>query len=184
LCLDIPLRTTSKEEWSLGRAVGRSAGWLGKRKCRTRHAQTWARCVSAGEYKLGDFGHATLLEAKQANVHVEEGDARYVARELLNHDHSNLDRADVFALGAMAYELARGTALAGNGVQYEEIRQGRLMLLPGFSASFQGLLKVYTPTHTHTRTSGTRQCASNNERTSHYYGPRRTWILCVFFEST
>ena len=78
-------------------------------------------------------------------MHVEEGDARYVARELLNHDHAHLDRADVFALGAVAYELARGTALAGNGVQYEEIRQGRLMLLPGFSASFQLLLKVRAP---------------------------------------
>jgi hypothetical protein len=30
-------------------------------------------------------------------------------------------------------------------VQYEEIRQGRLMLLPGFSASFQLLLKVRAP---------------------------------------
>ena len=54
-----------------------------------------------------------------------QGDARYVPRELLNQDYRHLDRADMFALGAVAYELARGRALSGNGSDYDCVRNVR-----------------------------------------------------------
>mmetsp|Transcript_46151 Transcript_46151/g.88062 ORF Transcript_46151/g.88062 Transcript_46151/m.88062 type:complete len:508 (+) Transcript_46151:356-1879(+) len=98
--------------------------------------------ISDGTYKLGDFGHATTMDANQGKFSVQEGDARYVAHELLNQDYRNLDRADMFALGAVAYELARGKGLSGNGPDYEGMRKGKLTLLPSFSASFQSLLKA------------------------------------------
>ena len=46
-----------------------------------------------------------------------------------------LDRADVFALGASGYELARGAPLPKEGAEYAALRQGKLTLLPGVSAA-------------------------------------------------
>lgn len=55
-------------------------------------------------------------------------------------DYVGLDRADIFSLGATAYELARGQLLPASGTEYQSLRRGRLTLLPGFSVSFQSML--------------------------------------------
>eukprot|EP00877_Chromochloris_zofingiensis_P005869 jgi/Chrzof1/1535/Cz10g11150.t1 len=93
---------------------------------------------SDGNYKLGDFGLATM---KHGHWRVSEGDARYLSPELLKGDTRHLDKADVFALGATLYELATGTALPSSGLQYEKIRKGKLALLPNLSTLFQSMLK-------------------------------------------
>ena len=65
-----------------------------------------------------------------------EGDARYMAPELLNDDLRHLDRSDIWALGATAYELARKCPLPMKGDSYRKIRENNLALVPSFSEEF------------------------------------------------
>ena len=94
-------------------------------------------------------------------VSVEEGDSRYLAPELLRGDFApfwqnaddaprevsaneprerspysfvGLDRADVFSLGATAYELASGAPLPASGEAYQALRDGRVSF-ESFAAS-------------------------------------------------
>ncbi|CAM6105349.1 unnamed protein product [Calypogeia fissa] len=94
--------------------------------------------VIDGVYKLGDFGRASRIDG---TMQIEEGDSRYTPLEILNDDHSQLHKADIFALGATMYELARGLPLPSSGVQFQALRQGKLADLLGFSQPFQLLLK-------------------------------------------
>lgn len=61
-------------------------------------------------YKLGDMGQSAI--ARLSSDDVEEGDARYLAPELLNPgefgEKSDLKKADVFSLGMTLFELATG----------------------------------------------------------------------------
>ncbi|KAE8692020.1 Wee1-like protein kinase [Hibiscus syriacus] len=90
-----------------------------------------------GVYKLGDFGCATLLNK---SLPIEEGDARYMPREILNEKYDHLDKVDIFSFGVTIYELIRGSPLPESGAQF--LREGKLPLLPGYSLQFQNLLKV------------------------------------------
>ena len=68
---------------------------------------------------------------------------RYLAPELLrSQNNSALDKADVFALGAMLYELATGNALPTGGERYQAIRAGHLVMMPHISLKLQALIKV------------------------------------------
>jgi hypothetical protein len=51
-----------------------------------------------GVYKLGDMGIA--CKVSESTRVDSEGDGRYLAKELLADDYSNLPKADVFSLGA------------------------------------------------------------------------------------
>ncbi|XP_051142611.1 wee1-like protein kinase isoform X2 [Andrographis paniculata] len=95
--------------------------------------------VKDGIYKLGDFGCATLIDK---SLPVEEGDARYMPHEILNENYDNLDKVDIFSLGASIYELARGSPLPDSGSHFLNLREGKLPLLPGHSLQFQNLIKV------------------------------------------
>lgn len=75
-------------------------------------------------YKLGDFGSAARLPCPAGET-IEEGDARYLAPELLQDDITQLDKADMWALGASLYEKHTGKPLPKSGTEYRRIRSGR-----------------------------------------------------------
>ncbi|KAK9071782.1 hypothetical protein SSX86_008211 [Deinandra increscens subsp. villosa] len=95
--------------------------------------------VKNGVYKLGDFGCASLLDG---SLQIEEGDARYMPQEILNDNYDHLDKVDIFSLGATIYEIIRGSTLPDSGPYFQNLREGKLPLLPGHSVQFQNLLKA------------------------------------------
>lgn len=56
-----------------------------------------------GDYKIGDFGLIVMNDTTLDDV--VEGDNKYLPKELLRADYSNLPRADIFSLGCTIYEL-------------------------------------------------------------------------------
>ncbi|KAD1761764.1 hypothetical protein R6Q59_031903 [Mikania micrantha] len=90
-------------------------------------------------YKLGDFGCASLLDG---SLPIEEGDARYMPQEILNDNYDHLDKVDIFSLGATIYEITRGSILPDSGPYFQNLKEGKLPLLPGHSVQFQNILKA------------------------------------------
>lgn len=74
-------------------------------------------------YKLGDLGLATLNSNARDVI---EGDSKYLPRELLLEDFSNLPMADIYSLGATVLEIALGRPLPGSGPEWQQIRDGHL----------------------------------------------------------
>ncbi|CAI9297184.1 unnamed protein product [Lactuca saligna] len=95
--------------------------------------------VKNGVYKLGDFGCSSLLDG---SLPIDEGDARYMPQEILNDNYDHLDKVDIFSLGATIYELIRGSTLPDSGPYFQNLREGKLPLLPGHSVQFQNTLKA------------------------------------------
>lgn len=58
---------------------------------------------NSGDYKLADFGLSRLTKCK-GNEIIEEGDSRYLAKEMLNPAKDiDLTKVDIFALGITIY---------------------------------------------------------------------------------
>ena len=90
-----------------------------------------------GEYKLGDFGRAARMDC---GTIIQDGDSRYMPKEMLNDDYSCLDKADIFSLGITALEVVMGKPPPESGAQYEALRAGKLPLLPACSMQLQKLI--------------------------------------------
>ena len=79
--------------------------------------------VKDNKYKLGDFGLAKSLSNPK---NVEEGDPRYMAKELLDWGNcDDLSKADIFSFGLTMYELLSGIKLPANGPLWHDLRNGR-----------------------------------------------------------
>ncbi len=72
---------------------------------------------------------------------VQEGDACYLPLEVMNSNYSQLDKADVFALGATLFELASGNELPSGGQLYEDLRRDKVPLLPNMTTSMMQMIR-------------------------------------------
>ncbi|CAN7949576.1 unnamed protein product, partial [Ixodes pacificus] len=77
-----------------------------------------------GLCKLGDFGLVVRLDAAENRDDPVEGDARYMAPELMDGDFTKA--ADVFSLGITILELACDLELPGQGQHWHSLRAGTL----------------------------------------------------------
>ena len=91
-------------------------------------------------FKLADFGLSRCISASNTDD-VTEGDARYMAQELLN-ENKDLSKADIFSLGATMYELIIGEDLPCNGEEWHRIRQGNLEKLEATNGISRGLKEL------------------------------------------
>lgn len=102
------------------------------------------------QYKLGDFGLVTRASCQED---VEEGDSRYMSKELLAGDHSDLTKSDIFSLGATIYEICLARPLPMNGQEWQDMRAGILLPLPNTSPEMVGLIRNMMEPDFHRRPS-------------------------------
>lgn len=90
------------------------------------------------QFKLGDFG---LVSKITSHNDVEEGDSRYMSKELLSGDHEDLTKSDIFSLGATMYEICLGRPLPSDGPEWQAIRAGHLLPLQGTPFEMELIIK-------------------------------------------
>jgi len=98
--------------------------------------------IKNDQYKLGDFGLVSKIEKNHSDV--EEGDARYMAMELLTGDLEDLTKSDIFSLGATLYEICLGRgplSLPSSGPEWQAIRHGTLLPMPHTPPDLQAILR-------------------------------------------
>lgn len=94
---------------------------------------------NSGKYKLSDLGLVKVLENKEDVRTLTEGDARYMAKELLNDfsfedvssNKADLTKADIFSLGITMYELMTRNVinLPKNGQLWHQLRDNNIPML-------------------------------------------------------
>merc|ERR1719266_1156383 len=155
------------------------------------HSGTAKKCVKTDSnssspiddrvsYKIGDLGHVAPIHGDSIP---EEGDCRYMAPELLEHDINRelLAKADIFSLGLTLFEAASLIELPKNSLEdmeYEKLKSGQLPYLDGYSKDFNNLLKSMVNPDPFARPSATKLAtmqslrgtnSSNNKSRSQLY---------------
>jgi len=155
------------------------------------HSGTAKKCVKTDSnssspiddrvsYKIGDLGHVAPIHGDSIP---EEGDCRYMAPELLEHDINRelLTKADIFSLGLTLFEAASLRELPKNSLEdmeYEKLKSGQLPYLDGYSKDFNNLLKSMVNPDPFARPSATKLAtmqslrgtnSSNNKSRSQLY---------------
>jgi wee1-like protein kinase len=105
--------------------------------------------VKDNVYKLGDFGTATLRNEKMIadtggkSMDVEEGDSRYMPRDLLenNTEHQDLTKSDIFSLGITMYETCIDRPLPICGQEWQDLRDGKFSKPAGINPTLYFILK-------------------------------------------
>lgn len=96
-------------------------------------------------FKLGDFGTATLRDEINAKtgeaMDVEEGDSRYMPRDLLEGTPDDLTKCDIFSLGMSLYETCIGRPLPICGQGWQDLRNGKLSKPDGLNPTFYAIIK-------------------------------------------
>ena len=93
-------------------------------------------------YKIGDLGHVTKSSVKSVN----EGDCRYMSKEMIDSENTDLFKADVFALGLSVYEAVSLIELPQNGPVWHELRSGSIPSILSVDDSLNSLLlKMLNP---------------------------------------
>ncbi|KAE8892780.1 hypothetical protein PF005_g3818 [Phytophthora fragariae] len=88
-----------------------------------------------GRLKIGDFGMAGKVvtsSGTSSQIGDLEGDAKYMAKELLS-SADRLPSADIFCLGIMMLEIVTGVTLPEAGKEWHDIREG---ILPPFPPEY------------------------------------------------
>lgn len=85
-------------------------------------------------YKIGDLGHVAHIDYLND---VEDGDARYLPKEMLSgkYDSSTIMKVDVFSLGMTAYEAVTALRLPSDGPEWHFLRDGFIPDIEGFGFS-------------------------------------------------
>eukprot|EP00048_Salpingoeca_helianthica_P023644 m.25953 g.25953 ORF g.25953 m.25953 type:complete len:526 (+) comp8891_c0_seq1:292-1869(+) len=89
-------------------------------------------------YKIGDLGHVTKVSSPSVD---DEGDSRYLAREILQQNFTDIVKGDIFALGLSILQAALLVDLPKNGPEWHKLRDGVIPPCPAYSAHFNNLLE-------------------------------------------
>eukprot|EP00484_Ammonia_sp_Unknown_P005253 CAMPEP_0197081208 /NCGR_PEP_ID=MMETSP1384-20130603/214518_1 /TAXON_ID=29189 /ORGANISM="Ammonia sp." /LENGTH=629 /DNA_ID=CAMNT_0042520103 /DNA_START=1877 /DNA_END=3766 /DNA_ORIENTATION=- len=91
-----------------------------------------------GEAQENRSRHQNSSNGSNTNIalSVQEGDARYLCRELIEatFDVADLDKVDIFALGCTMYEIIICEDLPSNGFKWQQIRNGDLNWTPNHNS--------------------------------------------------
>jgi serine/threonine protein kinase len=94
-----------------------------------------------GRLKIGDLGMATNFGNLRKGNSDQEGDAIYMAKELLSSSQRH-PSADIFCLGITMLEIATSSKLPDSGEEWHDLREGHLpSLSPQYSTDFESLIK-------------------------------------------
>lgn len=84
--------------------------------------------LSNGVLKIADFGLCRAARLRQGDV--EEGDSRYLAREVLNYEPGiDLTRSDMFSLALTFLEMVTLHPLPNNGEEWLQLRDEGVQLV-------------------------------------------------------
>lgn len=89
-------------------------------------------------FKLGDFG----LAVEETTVgEVEEGDCRYMCRDLMLGNHRDLTKCDIFSLGITLYQVIVDQDLPPDGQAWHDLRSGKLGLMTNAPLELQEIIR-------------------------------------------